>query len=344
MSSLLAFTAPTIDFHAFAPEIIVAVTIVVVLLLDLFTEQRTGFVAWVASMGLLIAAIPLLTLATGTHEANMFGNGAYVVDNFSLVLKGLFLLSGWLVIMLSLNYIGEGDYWEHEYYELLLCSVLGMMIMVRPALSRCSSPELSILAWHVSLRGASAREERGSGHEVLLRRLRSAIMLYGMSLLYGLTGSTVLATIASGLGGDKTTPMITLAILFVLIGFAFKVSAVPFHTWAPDTYEGAPTPVTAFLAVASKAAGFVALVVLLFVAFPLRTDVFQPLIAALSVATMFVATSSLRQDNLVRILPTPASPRRPLRRRGHRQRRATTCSARSSATSSSTRSELGPSR
>jgi NADH-quinone oxidoreductase subunit N len=308
MSSLLAFTAPGIDFHAFAPEIIVAATIVVVLLLDLFTEQRSGFVAWVASMGLLIAAIPLITLATGTHEANMFGNGAYVVDNFSLVLKGVFLLSGWLVIMLSLNYIGEGDYWEHEYYELLLCSILGMMIMASArdlismfiALELLSIPAYMLAAW----RKRNLKSEEAGMKYYLMGVFASGIMLYGMSLLYGLTGSTVLANIAATIGQpEKSTPIITLAIIFVLIGFAFKVSAVPFHTWAPDTYEGAPTPVTAFLAVASKAAGFVALVTLLFVGFKLRSDVFQPLMFALSIATMFVGNLiALRQDNMVRML------------------------------------------
>ena len=96
----------------------------------------------------------------------------------------------------------------------------------------------------------------------------SAVMLYGMSLLYGVTGSTLLSTIGEQLDGSPTTaPIATLAIVFVIVGFAFKVSAVPFHTWAPDTYEGAPTPVTAFLSVASKAAGFVALLQLVFVGF-----------------------------------------------------------------------------
>ena len=95
----------------------------------------------------------------------------------------------------------------------------------------------------------------------------SAVMLYGMSLLFGLTGTTLLADIGAAVAGPHTTPFVTLGIVLVLVGFAFKVSAVPFHTWAPDTYEGAPTPITAFLAVASKAAGFVALLQLILIAF-----------------------------------------------------------------------------
>jgi NADH-quinone oxidoreductase subunit N len=132
----------------------------------------------------------------------------------------------------------------------------------------------------------------------------SAIMLYGMSLIYGYTGSTLLTDIAPRIGELATsTPLVTLGIVFTLIGFAFKVSAVPFHTWAPDTYEGAPTPVTAFLAVASKAAGFVALLTLIFVGFWGRSDVWEPLMWVLAAVTMFVGNFiALRQDNVVRML------------------------------------------
>lgn len=309
---LLAFTAPNFDYHAFAPEIILVGTIVVVLLLDLFTEGRTGLVAWVASMGLLIATIPLVTLATTTHDANVFAgsaaSGAYMADNFALVLKGVFLLSGYIVVLLSMNYIGEGDYWEHEYYELLLCAVLGMVVMASArdlismfiALELLSIPAYMLAAW----RKRDLKSDEAGMKYYLMGVFASAIMLYGMSLLYGLTGSTVLSSIASQIGTpEHSTPVITVAILFVIIGFAFKVSAVPFHTWAPDTYEGAPTPVTAFLAVASKAAGFVALLVLLFVCFRFRSDVFEPLMWALSAATMLVGNLiALRQTNVVRML------------------------------------------
>ena len=127
-------------------------------------------------------------------------------------------------------------------------------------------------------------------------------MLYGMSLLYGIAGSTKLVDIGSALG-ENLTAIRALAVLFVVIGFAFKVSAVPFHTWAPDTYEGAPTPVTAFLSVASKAAGFVALVTVVFVGFPGSHEVWQPVFWVLSALTMTVGNvMALRQSNIVRML------------------------------------------
>jgi NADH-quinone oxidoreductase subunit N len=128
-------------------------------------------------------------------------------------------------------------------------------------------------------------------------------MLYGMSLIFGVTGTTVLTDINHTISAGDTTPVLTLGILFTLVGFAFKISAVPFHTWAPDTYEGAPTPVTAFLSVSSKAAGFVGLITLLFVGFSGRSDVWQSLLWVLAALTMFIGNLvALRQTNVVRML------------------------------------------
>jgi NADH-quinone oxidoreductase subunit N len=137
----------------------------------------------------------------------------------------------------------------------------------------------------------------------LLGVFASAVMLYGMSLLYGATGSTLFTTIQEKLAADGIGSVAALAIVFIVVGFAFKVSAVPFHSWAPDTYEGAPTPITAFLSVASKAAGFVALLLLLFVALPAGKDVWQPLFWVLAALTMTVGNLlALRQTNIVRML------------------------------------------
>ena len=136
----------------------------------------------------------------------------------------------------------------------------------------------------------------------LLGVFASAVLLYGMSLLYGVANSTLLSDLASEMSGQLTSIRV-LAVVFIVVGFAFKVSAVPFHTWAPDTYEGAPTPVTAFLSVASKAAGFVALVTVLYIAVPGSSDVWQPLIWVLAALTMTVGNvMALRQTNIVRML------------------------------------------
>ena len=302
------FTRPEIDYHAIAPEIVLTGALLLVLLVDLLKpEGDNPLLSTVAGLGLLGAMIPILSLATDGADRSLFG-GAYVVDNFSLVLKALFLLSAYLVVLMSTNYIAEGDYAEGEYYFLLLSSVLGMLLMasardlitVFVALELLSIPAYMLAGWR-------KRDLMGNEAGVkyyLMGVFASAILLYGMSLLFGIAGDTRLSVIGAKIAGaDGNIALVTLAIVFTVVGFAFKVSAVPFHTWAPDTYEGAPTPITAFLAVASKAAGFVALLQVIFVAFPGRTDVVEPLMWVLAALTMTIGNMiALRQTNVIRML------------------------------------------
>ncbi|MET0736915.1 MAG: NADH-quinone oxidoreductase subunit N [Acidimicrobiales bacterium] len=311
MIALLAqaggFTAPTIDYHAFAPEIVLTGVLVVVLLADLVFERDKWLIPSLTGIGVLAALVPVLTLALDGTDRVMF-DGAYVVDDFALVMKALFLIAGYVVILLSTNYIAEGDYHEGEYYFLLLSSLLGMSVMASArdlisifvALELLSIPAYMLAAWRKrDLKG----NEAGLKY-YLMGVFASAVLLYGMSLLYGVTGSTLLTEIGAQIGAKPSSvPFITLGILFIIVGFGFKVSAVPFHTWAPDTYEGAPTPIASFLAVASKAAGFVALLSLVFLAFPGRSDVVEPLMWVLAAVTMTVGNLiALRQTNIVRLL------------------------------------------
>ena len=301
------FLRPELDWHAVAPEIVLVGALVAVLLVDLFTpDSSRGIVPQIAGLGLLGAMVPVLTLAVDGADRSMFG-GAYAVDNFSLVLKALFLLAGYVVVLLSTNYIAEGDYHEGEYYFLLLASILGMTVMASSrdlvsifvALELLSIPAYMLAGW----RKRDSRSNEAGIKYYLMGVFASAVMLYGMSLLFGLTGSTLLTDIGAAVSAGDTRPFITLGIVFVIIGFAFKVSAVPFHTWAPDTYEGAPTPIAAFLAVSSKAAGFVALLQLVLVAFGGRDDVVGPLMWVLAALTMTVGNLiALRQTNIVRLL------------------------------------------
>jgi NADH-quinone oxidoreductase subunit N len=304
----LAFTAPTIDYHAFAPEIVLVSTLLLVLLVDLvFAERARWATSTLAGIGLLASLVPVITLAVDGADRSMFG-GAYVVDDFSLVMKGLFLAAGYIVVLLSTDYIAEGDYYEGEYYFLLLASLSGMTLMASArdlvtifiALELLSIPAYLLAGW----RKRDLRGNEASLKYYLLGVFASAVMLYGMSLLFGLSGTTLLTGIGEAVARhEASVPMITVAIVFVVAGFAFKVSAVPFHTWAPDTYEGAPTPITAFLSVASKAAGFVALLSLVFLGFYDRSDVWEPLFWTLAVLTMTVGNLiALRQTNVVRLL------------------------------------------
>ncbi|NBN90176.1 MAG: NADH-quinone oxidoreductase subunit N [Actinobacteria bacterium] len=310
LSSLLAaapWTAPVVDYHGLAPEIVVALGLCVVLLVDLFLAERSKWLlASLTGFTLLGAFIPILTLALDDAGVRSLFDGRYVIDDFSLILKGLFLLAGYVVVLLSTTYIEEGEYYQGEYWVLMLASILGMMMMtssrdlvsVFVALEFLSIPAYMLAAW----RKRDAKSNEAGVKYFLLGVFASAVMLYGMSLLYGVTNSTLLTDIGASISGELTAVRI-LAIVFIVVGFAFKVSAVPFHTWAPDTYEGAPTPVTAFLSVASKAAGFVALVTVLYVAVPGGSDVWQPLIWVLAVLTMTVGNVlALRQTNIVRML------------------------------------------
>jgi NADH-quinone oxidoreductase subunit N len=301
------FVRPVIDWHALAPELVLTAVLCIVLVADLFLpEDRKALLPSLAGLGLLAALIPVLTLAVDGADRTMFG-GAYAVDNFALVVKALFLVAGYVTVLQSTNYIAEGDYAEGEYYFLLLSSILGMTVMgsardlvtIFVALELLSVPAYLLAGW----RKHDPKGNEAGAKYYLMGVFASGVLLYGMSLLYGVAGSTQLADIGSALAGGESVPAITLAIVFCVAGFAFKVSAVPFHTWAPDTYEGAPTPITAFLSVSSKAAGFVALLQLVIIGFAEQTDVVRPLMWVLAALSMTIGNVvALRQTNVVRML------------------------------------------
>jgi NADH-quinone oxidoreductase subunit N len=301
------FARPAVDWHALAPDLVVVGVLCAVLVADLFLpEDRKAVLPSLAGLGLLGALVPVLTLAVDGADRTLFG-GAYAVDNFALVLKALFLVAGYVTVLLSTNYIAEGDYAEGEYYFLLLSSILGMTVMASArdlitifvALEMLSIPAYLLAGWR-------KRDPKGNEAGVkyyLMGVFATGVLLYGMSLLYGVAGTTELGGIAEALATGESVPVISLAVVFVVAGFAFKVSAVPFHTWAPDTYEGAPTPITAFLSVSSKAAGFVALLQLVVIGFAEQAEVVRPLMWALAVLSMTIGNVvALRQTNVVRML------------------------------------------
>src|SRR5215211_6393565 len=236
----------------------------------------------------------------------MFG-GAYVVDDYALALKGFFLLVAYITLLVSVDYIGEGDYYQGEYYFLLLSSVLGMVVMASArdlitifvALELISVPTYVLAGW----RKHDTKSNEAAIKYYLFGVLSSAVMLYGMSFIFGLSGSTLLSKIGEYAARPDLPPLFAVAIFLTLVGFAFKISAVPFHFWAPDTYEGAPTPVTAFLSVASKAGGFVAILSLVYFGFFGTREAWQPVLWALAAASMTLGNlTALRQTNIVRML------------------------------------------
>ena len=305
------FIRPHIDWHAFAPELILLGWGALVTIVDLIgLERARRIIAPLTGIGFLLAMIPVLTLWDQSDDLpRVLFDGAYVVDNYALVLKGLFLLSGYVVVLLASNYMADGDYYDSEFYQLMAASVLGMLVMTSArdlisifiALELLSIPAYLMAAW----RKRDLKSNEAGLKYMLMGVFASGILLYGMSLLYGLAADTRLSAIGETLTAGESTPLVILGVLFTIIGFGFKVSAVPFHTWAPDTYEGAPTPLTAFVAVASKAAGFVALMNVVFFAFdgPTTSDFVEPFMWILAAATMTVGNLiALRQTNVVRML------------------------------------------
>ena len=209
LSSLLAagdFVSPTIDYHALAPEIVLGIGIVLVILVDLFVDESKRWItATLSGIVLLAALLPVVTLSvTGPDVRSMF-DGRYVVDNFSLVMKGLFLLAGYIVVLLSTNEIEEGGYHQGEYYVMLLSSIMGMVMMcsardlvsVFVALEFLSIPAYMMAAW----RKRDRKSNEAGVKYFLLGVFASAVMLYGMSLLYGATGSTKLIEIGEAVTG-----------------------------------------------------------------------------------------------------------------------------------------------
>ncbi len=297
-----------IDYHALLPVEIVAATILLVLVVDLFLPARAKAASmWVGFVGVAAALAAVISLI-GQGPRIVFG-GAYVVDAFTLIFQGFFLIAALVVLLISYRYLRDGGFYQGEYYFLLLTAFLGCtlmpasrnLLMLFLALELVSAPGFLLAAF----RKSDIRGNEGGLKFFIIGVLSTAVMLYGMSLIYGLTGRLELNAIAQGLAGltGARETLANVAIVFVTIGFAFKVSAVPFQFWAPDTYEGAPVPVAGFLAVASAAAGFAGLLQLMFVAFVGQSTFWAPIFAVLSVLTMTLGNLvALRQRHAIRLL------------------------------------------
>ena len=296
-----------VDYLALAPELIIVATMLAVLALDLTLPRPQKYWTATASVaGSALALLPLGVLAVNGDTISMF-EGSYVVDEFALVLKGLFLVSAYVVFLMSHHYIESDRYYQGEYYFLLLASLLGSLVMASSrdliilfiGLELVTGPLYLLAGW----RKGDAKSNEASMKYFILGVLSTAILLYGMSLIFGLTGEVAFAAIAEATAGMSDEPALIVAILFMIVGFGFKISAVPFHFWAPDTYEGAPTPITAYLSVNSKAAGFVAMLIVMYQALPEASDVWAPALWLLAALSMTIGNlSALRQTNIVRLL------------------------------------------
>lgn len=294
---------------AILPEILLLALAGIVLLLDaVWFDGRKRSLGWVTAGGLaLILVVVLLTAIPGTGSQPVFG-GMVQYDWLGFAFKLLFIFSAAITAMFAMDHAELGK--RGEFYVLMLVSVIGMnlmasagdIVMLYIAIETTSIP-LYILAGF--LRKDAKSTEAGFKY-LLFGAFTSTIMLYGFSLLFGLTGTTSLEGINGLLGTTGILPMGMLlgSLMLILVGFSFKVSAVPFHFWAPDVYEGAPTPVAGFLSTASKAAGFAVLLRVLFVVFtPAGLEYWSAVLAALAVVTMTLGNLvALTQKNIKRLL------------------------------------------
>lgn len=295
-----------VDWHAFAPELVLAFAACAVLVADLFLPDEGKWVAMPLSAAGIFGTLAAVVSLIGEDRTTLAGS--FEIDTFALVFKGLFCLIGLVILAISFHYFRSGHYYQGEYYFLMLSSLLGGLVIAssRDLISLFIAIELiSIPAFVMTgLRKGDAKSNEAALKFFLFGVLSSAVMLYGMSLVYGFTGGeTNVAAIRAALEGQADEPIVVMAVFFVVVGFAFKISAVPFHFWAPDTYEGAPSPVAAFLSTASKIGGFVGLIVLMFYAFPAVADAWRPAFAILATLTMTVGNYiALRQQHIIRLL------------------------------------------
>ena len=293
---------------AILPEIGLVILAALILVLDLTTHARTNrnFLGWITAAGLvLIGVLSAVFAQPGATPAVIWG-GMLRLDNAGFLFSMLFISGAALTVLFAME--SESIRERGEFYILLLVSTLGMclmasatdLVMLYLAIETTSIP-LYALAGFVTVDQKSVE----SGIKYLLfGAMASAVMLFGFSFLYGFTGTTNLLNIAQGLSSGSIPLVAVLAVLvLVLVGFAFKISAVPFHFWAPDVYEGSPTPVAGFLSTASKAAGFAVLLRVMFVAFPGYSSIWTILVAIMATASMFVGNLlALAQKNLKRLL------------------------------------------
>jgi NADH-quinone oxidoreductase subunit N len=298
-----------LDLRPVAPAAIVAVTGLVVLLAQAFTPKgRHAPSAELSLAGLAAAAAAVWLLATGPGRGAVMA-GALAADDLSLFLHAVVLGVAAISVLLSPSYLRASGMEKGEYYALLLFSVVGMLGLVSSLELVSIFVALEIMS--IALYGMAGMDRRRvESQESALKyfvtgAFASAFFLYGVALLYGVSGSTSLDKVerAVAVTSAGTSAVAVLGAAMLLVGFGFKVASVPFHMWVPDVYEGAPTTATAFMAAGVKAAAFGALLRVFDSALPALASQWRPLVAVLAIATMVVGNlAALAQSNLKRML------------------------------------------
>ena len=244
----------TSDFYYILPELVITGGALLVLVADVLLPRRSGnALAWIT---LLVIGATLASLVPFANTHVEVAHGLIAVDQFALFFKVVFLIAAAMTVLMSVRYLEVEGASPGEYYFLVLCATLGMMIMAGgiDLITIFIGLETMAVSFYI-LAGFLKPNQRSNEAAVkyfLLGAFSLGLLLYGMSLLYGLSGTTNLRAMTAAFAGQEKDPRLVLAVILVVAGVGFKIAAVPFHMWAPDVYEGAPTPITAFLSVGSK--------------------------------------------------------------------------------------------
>jgi NADH-quinone oxidoreductase subunit N len=291
-----------------APEIFLAILSMLLLIFGVFRGDKSArTVSWLAVLALIVCGIILTSVQDGRMVT--FG-GQFVVDDFAHFMKWLVLIGSALAIVMAIRFNEQAGIAKFEFPVLIVFASIGMLMMVsaNDLISLYIGLELQSLSLYVvaSFRRDSRRSSEAGLKYFVLGALSSGMLLYGASLIYGFAGTTSfdgLATLFKGLGGEGPSVGLVVGLVFVISGLAFKVSAVPFHMWVPDVYQGAPTPVTAFFAVAPKIAAIALFVRVLMGPFGVMIGDWQQVVIVLSIASMALgAFAAIRQTNIKRLM------------------------------------------
>ena len=287
------------------PEVVMAVGAMALLMVGVFaSEKSTNTVTGLAIALLVVAGILVIN---GSGETVEIFDGAFVVDPFSNLMKILTLIGSIAAIAMSVGFVRREKFDRFEYPILIVLATLGMMMMIssNDLIALYLGLELQSLSLYViaAINRDSTRSTEAGLKYFVLGALSSGFLLYGMSLIYGFTGHTGYGAIAAALQTDSSSIGIVIGLVFVLAGLAFKISAVPFHMWTPDVYQGSPTPVTAFFAAAPKIAAMALFVRVVYDAFEPITKDWQQIVVFISIASMILgAFAAIGQNNIKRLM------------------------------------------
>ncbi|MBL6847275.1 NADH-quinone oxidoreductase subunit NuoN [Candidatus Pelagibacter bacterium] len=285
------------------PEIFISLAIMFLLILGVFKKNSSNIIHYLSIVCLLITGILIINNPSGT-QVTLF-SGSFIIDNLSSFMKILTILGGASILLMSKKFLKISKIFLIEYPILILSSILGMLVMIssNDLMVFYIGLELQSLALYVlaSFNRDQLKSSESGLKYFVLSALSSGLLLYGCSLIYGFSGSTNFDIISNTVNSNHYG--LTFGIVFILVGLSFKISAVPFHMWAPDVYEGSPTPVTLFFSVVPKIAALTVFIRFLYVPFINMMDQWQPIIIFLSIASMiFGAIAAIGQKNLKRLI------------------------------------------